>query len=120
MEAIVLKVELDDNKENINPLPSTQFSSNKVTNGGFPLLEMPKSKNPIADRKPIRRPLQDITHLFVDSRAPVLRFSSPSGCRFQSSAIPVAECRKRKLADAGVGFDSMRKNAGKILRTGFR
>lgn len=115
MEITISKLfEHDGNKENMS-IPSSFTKEANV-----PILEKAKKTLPIV-KKRFRRPLQDITHLFINSQ-PLVQLSSAAFLT-ESFLSPVAaaatNCRKRK-ADGDDEIDSTKKNASKILRKEFR
>ncbi|CAI9112544.1 OLC1v1013005C1 [Oldenlandia corymbosa var. corymbosa] len=120
MEAIVSQIELS-NKENRVPYKTQCCSNNNFLSVG---IGKAKFSNPIVGRR--RWPLQDITQLFINvqSRQPPFRFNADgfcSGFQVQNSVLSVGHCRKRKRDAVNYyGIDSTRKDAGKILRHGFR
>ncbi|KAL3509239.1 hypothetical protein ACH5RR_028640 [Cinchona calisaya] len=119
MEATVSHIEEhDDDKENYNiiiPFVSTKEISNA------PILEKAKIAVPIVNRR-FRRPLQDITHLFIttNSLPPLLQLSDLGFYSPLNSTLAAVNSRKRKISDGNEFDDSVMKTASKILRKEFR
>ncbi|KAL3753772.1 hypothetical protein ACJRO7_001071 [Eucalyptus globulus] len=111
MEAVPLRAH-HDNKENVPPLSASQIDSKQVDVG-------PCLKKPIVDRGMARKPLADVTHLFVGSSTLTRSSSARASSDLLVLHSPSLYPKKRRALD-DVDLWRATARSAKSLRMGFR